>query len=108
MRKTLIALMGAMLLATPAMAETHVKATWYQCCKRTANGERFNPNGMTAAHRTLPFGTHLRVSHKGRSVVVRINDRGPFRRGYSLDLARGAAFALGCRGSCAVSYVVMR
>ncbi|MDL5466851.1 septal ring lytic transglycosylase RlpA family protein, partial [Enterobacter hormaechei] len=53
--------------------------------RKTASGARFNPGGMTAAHRSLPFGTRLRVSHGGRSVVVTINDRGPFIRGRVLD-----------------------
>jgi rare lipoprotein A len=61
---------------------------------RTASGERFNPNGLTAAHRTLPFGTRLRVCYRG-CVVVRISDRGPFIRGRSLDLSKGAARAIG-------------
>lgn len=62
---------------------------------RTASGARFNPGGMTAAHRSLPFGTKLRVSHGGRSVVVTVNDRGPFIRGRVLDLSRGAASVIG-------------
>jgi rare lipoprotein A len=62
---------------------------------RTASGQRFNQNAMTAAHRTLPFGTKLRVTHGGRSVVVTINDRGPFIRGRVLDLSTGAARAIG-------------
>ncbi len=62
---------------------------------RTASGARFNPGGLTAAHRSLPFGTKLRVSHGGRSVVVTVNDRGPFIRGRVLDLSRGAASAIG-------------
>lgn len=66
--------------------------------RRTASGARFNPGGMTAAHRSLPFGTKLRVSHGGRSVVVTINDRGPFVRGRVLDLSHGAARAIGLRG----------
>ncbi|MGJ0509117.1 MAG: septal ring lytic transglycosylase RlpA family protein [Methylocystis sp.] len=62
----------------------------------TASGERFNQWGMTAAHRTLPLGTRLRVTHQGRSVVVRVNDRGPaVWTGRSLDLSRGAATAIG-------------
>lgn len=63
----------------------------------TANGERFNMNAMTAAHKTLPFGTKVRVTYprNGRSVVVRINDRGPFIRGRHIDLSRGAAKKLG-------------
>jgi rare lipoprotein A len=76
-------------------------ASWYQMGRRTANGEVFNPNGMTAAHRTLPFGTRVRVVHEGngRSVVVRINDRGPFTRGRVIDLARGPAQYLGLMAS---------
>ncbi|OQW60149.1 MAG: hypothetical protein A4S14_19200 [Proteobacteria bacterium SG_bin9] len=64
----------------------------------TASGARFNPGGMTAAHRSLPFGTKLRVTHGGRSVVVTINDRGPFVRGRVLDLSKGAAQAIGMTG----------
>ncbi|QWG13550.1 septal ring lytic transglycosylase RlpA family protein [Bradyrhizobium sediminis] len=62
---------------------------------KTASGQRFNENAMTAAHRTLPFGTKLRVTHGGRSVVVTINDRGPFIKGRVLDLSTGAARAVG-------------
>ena len=65
--------------------------------KPTANGEAFDPMGMTAAHRTLPFGSRVRVTNtaNGRSVVVRINDRGPFLRGRIIDLSRGAAERIG-------------
>ncbi len=64
---------------------------------QTASGERFNPEGMTAAHRSLPLGTKVRVTntHNGRSVVVRINDRGPYIRGRIIDLSAGAARLLG-------------
>jgi rare lipoprotein A len=65
---------------------------------RTASGQRFNQNAMTAAHRSLPFGTKLRVTHGSRSVVVTINDRGPFIRGRVLDLSKGAARAIGLTG----------
>lgn len=65
---------------------------------RTASGQRMNANAMTAAHRSLPFGTRLRVTHGGRSVVVTINDRGPFIRGRILDLSTGAARAIGLTG----------
>lgn len=63
----------------------------------TANGERFNMNAMTAAHKTLPFGTKVRVTNRrnGESVVVRINDRGPFIRGRTIDLSRAAASEIG-------------
>ncbi|WP_448532762.1 septal ring lytic transglycosylase RlpA family protein [Parathermosynechococcus lividus] len=68
---------------------------------RTANGERFNQDAMTAAHKTLPFGTRVRVTnlHNGRSVIVRINDRGPFTPGREIDLSRGAAAAIGLIGT---------
>jgi len=62
---------------------------------KTASGQRFNQSALTAAHRSLPFGTKLRVTHGGRSVVVTINDRGPFVRGRVLDLSTGAARAIG-------------
>lgn len=64
---------------------------------RTASGERFNPQAMTAAHRTLPLGTKLRVTNKanGKSVVVRINDRGPFAKSRLIDLSLGAARQIG-------------
>jgi rare lipoprotein A len=62
---------------------------------KTASGQRFNQNAMTAAHRTLPFGTKLKVTHGSQSVVVTINDRGPFIKGRVLDLSTGAARAVG-------------
>jgi len=62
---------------------------------KTASGQRFNQNALTAAHRSLPFGTKLRVTHGSRSVVVTINDRGPFIRGRVLDLSTAAARAVG-------------
>jgi rare lipoprotein A len=64
---------------------------------RTASGERMNANALAAAHRTLPFGTRVRVDNlrNGRSVVVRINDRGPFVGGRVIDVTRGAAEQLG-------------
>jgi rare lipoprotein A len=65
---------------------------------RTASGQRMISSAMTAAHRTLPFGTKLRVTHGDRSVVVTINDRGPFVRGRVLDLSTGAARAIGLGG----------
>jgi len=75
-------------------------ASYYSRGRRTANGQSFDPNGFTAAHRTLPFGTRVSVTDliSGRCVVVTITDRGPFVRGRVLDLARGAAQALGMTG----------
>ena len=66
---------------------------------RTASGQRMNASAMTAAHRTLPFGTKLRVTHGDRSVVVTVNDRGPFIRGRVLDLSTGAARVIGLTGA---------
>ena len=62
---------------------------------RTASGQRMNASAMTCAHRSLPFGTKLRVTHGGNSVIVTVNDRGPFIRGRVLDLSTGAARAIG-------------
>lgn len=78
------------------------KASWYGERFRgrsTANGEPFNPDDLTAAHKTLPFGTMVRVvvPKTGRSVVVRINDRGPFVRGRVIDLSRAAAETVGIK-----------
>ncbi|MDR3471703.1 MAG: septal ring lytic transglycosylase RlpA family protein [Devosia sp.] len=75
-------------------------ASWYAAGSRTANGERMNANGMTAAHKSLPFGTVVRVidQQSGRSIQVRINDRGPFVRGRIIDLTRAAAQRLGLKG----------
>jgi rare lipoprotein A len=90
-----------------------VRASWYgggeRLSSRTASGEHFNSGGLTAAHRSLPFGTHVQVTNvaTGRAVVVRINDRGPFVGGRSLDLARGAAQAIGLHATGAVRMVVL-
>ena len=75
-------------------------ASWYGpgfAGRRTASGEAFNPREYTAAHRTLPFGSRVRVTMNGRSVVVRINDRGPFAAGRVIDLSQAAAEELGLR-----------
>lgn len=66
-------------------------------CSRTASGERYCPEAMAAAHRTLPMGTKLKVTHAGtgRSVVVRVNDRGPFKKGRIVDLTPAAAKSIG-------------
>ena len=81
---------------SPAAAQCG-RASWYALTSKTASGERMNPSALTAAHRTLPFGTRLRVTNRnnGRSVVVRINDRGPFIKGRVIDLSKGAAGRLG-------------
>lgn len=71
-------------------------ASWYQHGTRTANGERFNPDGLTVAHKKLPFNTKIVLTRGDKTVIVRVTDRGPFIRGKDLDLSRGAARALGC------------
>ena len=90
--------------AAPAPAATTIlasgMASYYgdaHAGNRTASGERFDPREMTAAHRSLPFGTKLRVTDPstGRSVIVRVNDRGPFHKGRILDLSEAAARELG-------------
>jgi len=95
-------------LAIPAAAEESKPiqtgaASWYGPGfhgKRTASGERFNTNDLTAAHKTLPFGTKVRVTNErtGKSAVVRINDRGPYAHGRVIDLSKAAAEAVGISG----------
>lgn len=76
-------------------------ASWYALTSKTASGERMNPSAMTAAHKTLPFGTRIAVTNKrnGKTVVVRINDRGPFIKGRVLDVSKAAAQKLGFVGA---------
>jgi rare lipoprotein A len=84
-------------------------ASVYSEGSRTASGEHLSPGALTAAHRTLPFGTMVRVTnnHTGRSVVVRINDRGPFVRGRVIDLTPAGARALGFSGLADVTLDVV-
>jgi rare lipoprotein A len=79
---------------------TYGVASFYSYDPHTASGEKFNAQDLTAAHRTLPFGTRLRVTDvaTGRSVTVRVNDRGPFVRGRVVDVSRSAAQTLGITG----------
>lgn len=83
--------------SSAVMAESGIASIYAYDGEKTANGEHANPRGLTAAHRTLPFGTHVRVTNQrnGRSVTVRINDRGPFVRGRVIDLTPAGARALG-------------
>lgn len=99
------------ILALPSCAPYHARhkpvkysdtgiASWYGpgfAGRKTANGERFNPNALTAAHRKLPFGTSVKVTNlsNDKSIVVRINDRGPFIRGRIIDLSKRAAQKIG-------------
>ena len=108
--------LAALLLTNVASyQEQTVKVSWYDCvkahqCSRhkiTASGEKFNPNDLTAAHRTLPFGTKVLIMYKDKYVLVRINDRGPHVKGRSLDLSRAAARRIGCSGVCRVKIYIL-
>jgi rare lipoprotein A len=103
-------LLGAILIcgmaflfgASPVRATECGLASWYGPGfhgKKTASGARFNENAMTAAHKTLPMGTRLRVTEQrtGHSIKVTINDRGPFIRGRIIDLSKTAAAKLGTK-----------
>lgn len=87
-----------------ASGDRRTVSTYYWEGRKTASGAAFNPHAMTAAHRTLPFGTQLTVSNPvtGRSVIVVVNDRGPFVAGIGLDLSLGAAQVIGMRGRAAL------
>jgi peptidoglycan lytic transglycosylase len=84
-------------VTTGAQGESHGLASFYRNQARTASGERASPGELTAAHRTLPFGTRVRVTDvdTGRSVTVRVNDRGPFVSGRVVDISYSAAETLG-------------
>jgi rare lipoprotein A len=104
MGKLLGAFAAAAFLFTAPLAEaggTVGFASYYKSGKRTANGEHFNPMDLTAAHRSLPFGTRVLVTNlkTGKSVIVRINDRGPFVHGRIIDLSLGAARIVGLTAS---------
>jgi rare lipoprotein A len=94
-------------LPIAALAQSGVASVYSG--QKTANGEYASAGGLTAAHRTLPFGTKVRVTnqHTGRSVVVRINDRGPFVRGRVIDITPAAAHALGMSGLAPVTLTVL-
>jgi rare lipoprotein A len=98
-----VGLLGAavMLPLNSALADQVGHASWYALHSRTASGEMMNPSELTAAHRSLPFGTRVLVENlnNGRSVVVRINDRGPFVGGRIIDLSKAAAASIGMLGS---------
>ena len=99
----------ALAFVLPAHAEFGLASVYANgdghAWSKTANGERVDPSALTAAHRTFPFGTKVAVMNKsnGRSVVVRVNDRGPFVRGRVIDLTPAGARALGFSGLARVS-----
>ena len=106
MRRIALTLAAAMMtgtLATPALAKQCGSASWYGPGfhgRTTANGERFDQNAMTAAHKRLPFGTKIKVTNQlnGKSLTLRVNDRGPFAKGRILDASKAAAAKLGFQG----------
>ena len=93
---TALVALTAFTSSSGARAETG-RASWYSLTSRTASGERCDPSALTAAHPSLPFGTKVKVENlkNGRTVVVRINDRGPFVGGRVIDLTKAAASRLG-------------
>ncbi|MGI8524742.1 MAG: septal ring lytic transglycosylase RlpA family protein [Pseudolabrys sp.] len=95
----------ALFSAPAARAQSGIASVYGYDGQKTANGERASSKGLTAAHRTLPFGARVRVTNKrnGHSVVVRINDRGPFVKGRVIDVTPAAAHALGFSGLAPVS-----
>jgi rare lipoprotein A len=98
-----VGLLGAVVILplNAAMADQVGHASWYALSSKTASGEQMNPSELTAAHRSLPFGTKVLVENlnNGRSVVVRINDRGPFVGGRVIDLSKAAAAQIGMLGT---------
>jgi rare lipoprotein A len=102
--RVLVAAVLLCLIAFPVNAEIASCYGRENHQTRTATGANYNPNGLTAAHRTLPFGTMLRVTNirNGQSVVVTINDRGPFVKGREIDLSLGACRAIGNTGLASV------
>ncbi len=77
----------------------YAKSSWYKHGKVTANGEKYNPNGLTLAHRSLPFGTLVRLTNpeNRKSVTARVNDRGPYIKGREFDISLGCALAIGMK-----------
>lgn len=105
MIRPICAALAVTCLFASSSAEICVASRYGYSGGRTASGERMDPTALTAAHRTRPFGSHVTVTSRsnGRSVAVRINDRGPFVKGRCIDLSNGAAHALGISGTAVVS-----
>jgi rare lipoprotein A len=112
LKKTALAsvfVFAVIAMPVAASAQSGIASVYDYSSSRTASGERMTRGALTAAHRTLPFGTMVRVTdnHTGRSVVVRINDRGPFVAGRVIDLTPAAASALGFSGLASVTLDVV-
>jgi rare lipoprotein A len=108
-RVLFVACMVCLVPAGAVHAQSGIASVYGYNGGKTASGERARPSGLTAAHRSLPFGTKVRVTNRknGRSVVVRINDRGPFVRGRIIDLTPAAAHVLGFSGLAPVTVGVI-
>jgi len=109
MKHGLLSILAIFTILAPTIASAQSGIASVYSEGRTATGERVVASGLTAAHRSLPFGTMVRVTNtsNGRSVVVRINDRGPFVKGRIIDLTPGAAHAIGCSGLASVTVDVV-
>lgn len=106
---TLASTLGAQAREEHGIASVYATASDGYAGKKTASGEIVRPGGMTAAHKTLPFNTRVKVTNKknGKSVVVRINDRGPFVKGRVIDLTPSAATQIGFNGLAPVVVTVV-
>ena len=100
MGKILLSVFIFLTYASTSYAQSQkARVSYYWQGKHTASGERFDKHSLTCAHKRLPFGTKVTVSYRSKSVVCRVNDRGPFIRGRVLDLSLGAAKAIGMTGA---------
>ena len=111
MKKVLLVLSAISTISIASAQEGEAIASWYGPGfhgKKTASGEVFNQNAMTTAHNKLKFGTIVKVTYKGKSVNVRVNDTGGFAKyGRQFDLSKAAAKAIGCPGVCKIKYEVL-
>ena len=108
-RSIVVASISLLLIGGAAHAESGIASVYAYSGSKTASGQRANPTGLTAAHRRLPFGTMVKVTNQrnGKSVIVRINDRGPFIRGRVIDLTPAGARVLGFSGLAPVNLAVL-
>lgn len=110
----ILAVAGLFLFNTPAHAATcagqMVTASWYgsESGNRTASGMRFDGSQLIVAHKSLPFGTKLRLTYRGRSIVVPVEDRGPFIAGRTLDISEAVARRLGTKNAGVVRLCMVR
>ena len=111
MKKVLLVLSAISTISIASAQEGEAVASWYGPGfhgKKTASGEVFNQNAMTTAHNKFKFGTIVKVTYKGKSVNVRVNDTGGFAKyGRQFDLSKAAAKAIGCPGVCKIKYEVL-